>query len=310
MVVQVLGGDPGSQLIALDRKEGIKRWEAPLNGVTYATPVVVPRGGKANSVVVASTGEVVGFDLNSGRRTWWVRRIPYQPKASPVVSPDGSRVFVAVLSVSEQTLRLIEDFDKLLSLWDVNGDSSITQAEVAERKGPVGGFPQIDINGDGVFDRPEHTELMSVARYPNVMGAIPANAVGDLTSDMIWVYRKSVPNVPSPLLYEGVFYAVKEGGIGVALDAATGAVFKEGRISPAFGAMFASPVAGDNKIYAISQAGKVAVLKAGKDWEPLALNDLGEECFATPALSGDRLLIRTVAHLWCFRDAGIALRSR
>jgi hypothetical protein len=127
---------------------------------------------------------------------------------------------------------------------------------------------------------------------------------------MIWVYRKSVPNVPSPLLYEGVFYAVKEGGIGVALDAATGAVIKEGRISPAFGAMFASPVAKDNKIYAISQAGKVAVLKAGKDWEPLALNDLGEECFATPALSGDRLLIRTVAHLWCFRDAGIALRSR
>ena len=114
---------------------------------------------------------------------------------------------------------------------------------------------------------------------------------------------KSVPNVPSPLLYKGIFYAIKDGGIATALTAESGDVVKEGRIAPSFGTIFASPVAGDGKIYVVNQVGKVAVLKGAADWELLEINDLAEDCFATPALSGDRIIIRTSGHLWCFRDS-------
>lgn len=42
------------------------------------------------------------------------------------------------------------------------------------------------------------------------------------------------------------------------------------------------------------------MLKAGAQWEILAVNDLQEECHATPAVSGGRLYIRTHQALYCF----------
>jgi len=68
------------------------------------------------------------------------------------------------------------------------------------------------------------------------------------------------------------------------------------------GYMRASPVGADG-IHAISQSGKVAVLKARADWERGAVNILTEDGFATPALCGDRIIIQSVEHLWCFRGA-------
>jgi outer membrane protein assembly factor BamB len=265
--------------------------------------VILEKAGVASAVVVISTGEIVALNLHDGSRIWWVREVPYQPKASPIVSADGRLVFVAAPTVSEESVRLLANFDNLLKMWDVNGDGKITQAEIQDRKGPAGGFPQIDLNGDGYFTREEHGDLMKIAAVPHLMAAIPTDGAGDATKQIRWVYRKSVPNVPTPLVYKGVFFAVKDGGIATALDAKSGDLIKEGRIAPSFGAMFASPVAGDGKIYAVNQAGKVAVLKGAGDWELLAMNDLGEDCFATPALSGDRIIIRSSGHLWCFRDS-------
>jgi len=55
-----------------------------------------------------------------------------------------------------------------------------------------------------------------------------------------------------------------------------------------------APVAADCKVFFVSEAGKVVVVKAGgNDWEVLAVNDLGEECYATPAIAGGRIYIRT-----------------
>ena len=305
LVIQVLGGDTGSKILALDRHTGRIVWTALLTGVTYATPVILEREGKASAVIVVSTGEVVAFNLRDGGRVWWVREVPYQPKASPIVSPDGSLVFVAAPTVSEESARLLANFDNLLQMWDVNGDGKITQAEIQARKGPAGGFPQIDLNGDGYFTREEHAELMKIASVPHLMAAIPSDAKGDAMNRIRWIHRKSVPNVPSPLLYNGIFYAIKDGGIATSFHAESGDVIKEGRFAPSFGTMFASPVAGDGKIYVLNEAGKVAVLKGVGDWELLAMSDLGEECFASPALSGDRIIIRSSGHLWCFRDSRI-----
>lgn len=80
----------------------------------------------------------------------------------------------------------------------------------------------------------------------------------------------------------------------------TGEVFKQARLNGALDQYFASPVAADGKLYAVSQTGHVVVLKAGSDWEILAVNDLGEECFATPAIANGELLIRSRSALYCF----------
>jgi hypothetical protein len=63
-------------------------------------------------------------------------------------------------------------------------------------------------------------------------------------------------------------------------------------------------VAADGKIYTVSQNGKVAVLKAGAQWELLSVNDLAEECWATPAIAGGRVYIRTKTTLFCFGNRG------
>jgi hypothetical protein len=63
---------------------------------------------------------------------------------------------------------------------------------------------------------------------------------------------------------------------------------------------YSSPVGADDKVYMISQAGKVSVLKAGGDWDLLALNDLEEEAYATPAIAAGKIYLRTRNTLYCF----------
>jgi len=63
---------------------------------------------------------------------------------------------------------------------------------------------------------------------------------------------------------------------------------------------YASPVAADGKVYIASRSGIVAVLKAGGDQEVLSVNKLDEEIYATPAIVGNRIYLRTANTLYCF----------
>ena len=95
-------------------------------------------------------------------------------------------------------------------------------------------------------------------------------------------------------------YLMKEGGIVTTLDPANGQVLKQGRTPNALEEYYASPVAADGKVFVVSASGKVTVLKAGAQWEILASNDLGEEVWATPAIAGSNLYIRTRTALYSF----------
>ena len=77
----------------------------------------------------------------------------------------------------------------------------------------------------------------------------------------------------APLLYEGVLYIVRNGGILTSFDSKSGEVAKTGRVAGALGAYSASPVAAEGKIFLASEEGKVTVLKASRDWEVAAVND-------------------------------------
>ena len=298
-VIQVVAGNSGSTVLAVARSTGKQVWKAPLAGVTYSTPIT----GSDRQIVILSTGELVAFDATSGERRWWVNQIPYQPKSSPVYSSRDKTIYFAALSVGEDSRAQLSSFEKLLTAFDVNKDGQITLEEMKERKGPAGAFAQIDLNGDGVFTRTEQEELMKIADIPHVVAAVSAAGAGDMSTKLKWVHRKGVPNVASPLLMGGVLYLIKEGGIVTTLRPADGSVGYEGRLEAAFGALYSSPVGAGENLYIASQQGKVSVLKAGLHWEILAVNDIAEDCYATPALVGDRLFLRTASHLWCFRNS-------
>ena len=99
-----------------------------------------------------------------------------------------------------------------------------------------------------------------------------------------------------------MLYVLREGGILTVLDPSKGAVLKQGRIEGVLDTYCASPVAADDKIYAISEQGKVVVLKPGAQWEILAVNDLDDPCHATPAIAEGRLYLRTQSALYCFAN--------
>jgi outer membrane protein assembly factor BamB len=69
----------------------------------------------------------------------------------------------------------------------------------------------------------------------------------------------------------------------------------------AAGAYYASPVAADGKIFTVSEEGKLAVMKAGGEWELLKVNDFGDECYASPAIVDGKLYVRTRGALYCFQ---------
>jgi len=124
---------------------------------------------------------------------------------------------------------------------------------------------------------------------------------GDLTSsNVVWRVQKGYPGIPTPLVYRGVMYLMKEGGIVSSLDPANGQVLKQGRTPNALEEYYASPVAGDGKIFVVSASGKVTVLKADAQWEIVATNDLDDEVWATPAIAGGSLYIRTRNALYAF----------
>jgi outer membrane protein assembly factor BamB len=115
-----------------------------------------------------------------------------------------------------------------------------------------------------------------------------------------WKYQRSVPQLPSPLLYRGVLYMVNDNGIVTTLDPETGKVLRQGRLTGALGPHFASPIAADGRIFFTTEAGAVVVVSPGGDITPVAVNELGEDTYATPAVADGRLYVRTTVALYAF----------
>jgi len=92
----------------------------------------------------------------------------------------------------------------------------------------------------------------------------------------------------------------------LALDPASGKILAQGRLKGAVDNFFASPVAADDKIFMVSESGKVAVLKPDGSLEVLVVNDLDDLCYATPAIADGRLYVRARNTLYCFGRAAAA----
>jgi outer membrane protein assembly factor BamB len=104
------------------------------------------------------------------------------------------------------------------------------------------------------------------------------------------------------LYYQGRLYLIRNGGVLTCVDAKTGKeLYTPARLGPD-GMYYASPVAGDGKVYIASDSGAVVVLKSGPQFQVLAENDLGESIGATPALADGTIYVRTARHLFAFRE--------
>jgi outer membrane protein assembly factor BamB len=121
--------------------------------------------------------------------------------------------------------------------------------------------------------------------------AIRPGGRGDVTASHIeWQSPGGGSYVSSILYYQGLLYMTNEVGVVTCADAKTGKHLWRHRVG---GVFFASPVAGDGKVYLVSETGETFVLRAGDKPEVLAQNDLGERFLASPAIANQRLFFRS-----------------
>ena len=164
-------------------------------------------------------------------------------------------------------------------------------------------FALLDLDRDGFISRSEWTRYRDARRSSGGLWAFRMTASGERDSDrVVWHYDKAVPQLPSPVLYEDILYMVSDAGIVTAIDPRSGAQLGQRRLQEAPGNYYASPVAGDGKLFFASESGAIVVLKAGAALQTLAVNDLDELTYATPALAQDSVFIRTEQALYCFRQ--------
>ncbi len=123
---------------------------------------------------------------------------------------------------------------------------------------------------------------------------------GGKPPEPVWISDKPGPQEPSLLYYRGLLYTLLDNGVLVCFDGKTGEEHYRQRLC---GPCNSSPIAGEGRIYMSDNEGKTFVVKAGKSFEVLATNDLGERITASPAITGSELIYRTDSHLYCIGQA-------
>jgi len=297
---------------AFDKATGKLRWKDDRldMAVNYSHPIVCAAGDRTE-VVLAGTGMLIGYDPGTGRRRWHAKTLLRNIKTTPVC--DGGVVYVSVQSggIANQWLASVDQ------VKTGNNDGKVTKAEIQKYVGatPVPAiffertFDRGDLNKDGVLEGREldiaflHPDNFAGADF-TAMGAqatseaivaVRAGGEGDVTrSHVLWKHAtKHTDHIVSPLVSGGRMFLVKGGGINTVFETKSGTPARPPRRVGNASDYYASPVAGDGKIYLAGENGVVLVLKDNAEYEMLAKNDMGESIVATPAIAGGSLFIRT-----------------
>lgn len=305
--------DRDNFLLCLDAATGKTLWRTAREGTTrsYATPVVAEFGRASNNgataktkqVIVAGALQLTSYDFATGKLLWTVDGLARIVNTTPVVV--GDMLYVSTWSPGgDNDARIgMEPWDTALAQWDKNDDKLLTREECNNPE-VLDRFYRIDLDQSQKLDEAEwvkYARVFELAR--NSVMALRASDVPGNPPRLVWQQDKNIPYVPSPLVYRGVVYLIKDGGILSALAADDGRALKVGRV-PGAGKFFASPVAGDGKVYLLSDAGNLNVVKAASTegdapWEASSSRSFGERAVATPALIDGRIYLRTEAALYC-----------
>lgn len=205
----------------------------------------------------ADTGDLLWKRSRQGRHSYATPLLIEVDGRQQIISPGGSRVAAYDPESGEE-------------IWSVRyeGYSLITR--------PVYGHGLVYICTG--YDGPQ-------------LLAIRPDGTGDVTDTHVaWSSKQGIPNTPSPILIEDELYFVSDGGVGTCVDAETGKMHWKRR----FGGNFsASPVFADGKIYFVGEDGTTHVIAPGKQYKRLSMNKVNGTTFASPAISGKAIYLRS-----------------
>jgi outer membrane protein assembly factor BamB len=218
---------------------------------------------------------VAAFDTATGKTLWETPRTETVGWGTPVVINTGTR---DELIVNSQRRVAAYDPDSGKELWTVRGMTF----EVIPTP----------VVGEGLV-------FTSSGRAGPTYAIRPGGA-GDVTSShVVWSTPKGSPFVPSGIVHDGLLYLVNDmQSILTVYEAKTGTLVYQGRMGVAQREGFsASPVVVNNELYFTNDDGETFVVKAGREFNLLHTNSLGERTLASPALVDGIWYWRTAGHL-------------
>jgi len=281
---------------AFDLKGNIA-WTTPLE----ANPIYLELGTGSspvlagNLLVVLSDNEkqqyIAGFDKQAGKQLWRTNRDlggSGQPRqrsgwATPFIWRNTLRT--EIVTVGPETVVSYDLAGK--ELWRMSGTAGTPIPTPFAYEG------LLYVNGGR--GRP------LFALRPGAAGDVSLKEGQTSNEYVVWSQPRGGTYLPSAVAYEGSVYTLTETGILNCFDAKTGKQIYKTRIDPAASAFTTSPWAYNGRLFCLSEEGQTFVIKTGEQFQLLHVNELDEMAQASPALVGERLLIRTERHLYSIR---------
>lgn len=299
------------------------------NGSEVDAGVVRARAGKLranNAGIPVTPGKMVvaAFDFD-GKRRWIVRPGPYISVwgfcSCPVLfedkvilngDHDGDAYLVALNRLTGNTVWNVPRRQRIRShstpiIRQVDGRTQMFMSGAHEivSYNPHDGTEHWRINGpEGravaslVYDG---SRILVPCGYPSRrIWAVRPDGRGDVTDTHVeWRLKQACPYVPSPVVVNGYFLMVADNGVASCYDATTGAQHWVERIGRRYSSSIVN--VGD-LVYFLSDDGDTKVVRAGKTFDLVAENAIGEPCYASPAISRGQIFIRGERHLFCLGD--------
>jgi len=264
-------------------------WGTASSPIVYKNTVIVQCDTQNESFVLAA-------DVKTGKTIWKTVRkeLPSWGTPTVYVPSDGGK---AELVTNASNFVRGYDPDSGVERWRLRGSSKITAPT------PIFAKDLVIVASGRAPERP------IFAIRPGGSGDI--TPVGDAESSAHVPWRKTGRGsyMPTPLIYGDILYVLGNAGLFDAYELATGAEIYRQRLEHSGSGFSASPVAADGRIYLSSEDGDIFVVRAGRTFELLAKNAMGEPLMATPALSGGTMFVRGEKHLFAVSGQGRSMKS-
>jgi len=258
----------GKQLWLVKPGTHAGEWGFSNEPVLFKDTVIVDGDGKGDSFLVA-------LDRNTGKTRWRLSRthkgISY---SAPLIRDMAGRT--QMIQCGD---RCVTSFDPDTGdqLWTVDG-------------------PSQEFVGTPVYSEKAGLVFVSSSWPKRVLLAIRPDGSGNVTETHIaWRHTKGAPYVPSMIVADDFLLSVNNGGTAFCYDAATGNVHWEEKL----GRHHASPVLVNGLLFFINDDGQINVIKPGPDFNRVAQYELGQSCYASPAISDGQVFLRGFQHLFC-----------
>ncbi|MEE2778096.1 MAG: PQQ-binding-like beta-propeller repeat protein [Acidobacteriota bacterium] len=265
-------------------KKTMSDWGSASSPIVYKDMVLILYDNEEDSWLAA-------LDTRNGKELWRTARDEVSSWATPYVWENDERT--EIVTSGRKRIRSYDLDGKLL--WEMDGKMS--WAAIAT---PFSAHGLVYVSS-GYF-QDSHKPVYAIR--PGASGDITLTE-GVVRSDHVAWYQPRAGNYnTSPLIYGDIYYSLLDRGFFEAYDARSGEpVYGRQRIAPRGGASFtSSPWAYNSKIFALSEQGDTFVIEAGKEFSVVGINSLDEMAMASPAIAGDRLLIRTRTKLYSIRN--------